>query len=412
MDDGPDTLRLLHTSDWHLGHTLNEYERDREHAAFLAWLLDTIEAERIDALLIAGDVFETSSPSAKALEQWFRFLGTCSRRFPDLDVIAIGGNHDSAARLDAPNALLEGSRLRVVGGYAGRDKADFVFPIARGDLRAWVCAVPFLRPADLPDVSAEDPLIEGVRRVYEGIFDAARAVRGEGEPIIAMGHLYMVGGEISALSERKVLGGNQHALPATIFPNDVAYVALGHLHKAQSVGGSPHVRYAGSPLPLSTTEASYTHQVLSVRIAHNGAAHVTPHHVPRTADIVRIPTMGAASPAEVLSLLAALPDKDSIEPWRAPFVEIHVALVAPEPGFVGAVHDALASRAARLVRIERVRGGTGASLATAEPERTLRELTPEQVFLRLWARKHDAAPSAELLEAFHETVDAVGQGEP
>lgn len=335
MEDRPDTLRLLHTSDWHLGHTLNEYERDREHAAFLAWLLDTIEAEQIDALLIAGDVFETGNPPARALEQWYRFLGACTRRFPDLDVVAIGGNHDSAARLDAPNALLDGSRLRVVGGHAGRDPRDFVFPITRGDLRAWVCAVPFLRPADLPEVTAEDPLIEGVRLVYDGIFEAARAVRASGEPIIAMGHLYMVGGEVSAMSERKVLGGNQHALPVTVFPDDVAYVALGHLHKAQCVGGKPHVRYAGSPIPLSTTEASYVHQVLGVTLDRDGETRITPHVVPRTADIVRVPAEGAAAPEEVFAALGTLPAADALEPWRAPFVDVHVMLDAPDPRSIG-----------------------------------------------------------------------------
>ena len=99
-------MRFLHTSDWHLGHTLHDLPRAWEHAQFLAWLADTIEAERVDALLIAGDVFDTANPPAGAQHAWFAAIGGLRRRFPLLEIVAIGGNHDSAARLDAPVPIL------------------------------------------------------------------------------------------------------------------------------------------------------------------------------------------------------------------------------------------------------------------------------------------------------------------
>jgi exonuclease SbcD len=419
-------VRLLHTSDWHLGHTLCNWPRDLEHAAFLAWLLDTVDSERVDALLIAGDVFETSNPSAATLEQWFRFLGECTRRFPELDVVVIGGNHDSAARLDAPNPLLVHSRVRVVGGLPARQREALVVPVGRGDARAWVCAVPFLRMADLSGAASEgkadrtgasggggggvgngDALIDGVRAIYEGAFTEARCLRRSSrEPLIGMGHLYMVGGEVSELSERKILGGNQHAIPMSAFPADVAYVALGHLHKAQVVGGLPHVRYCGSPLPLSTAEAGYRHQVLLVDLDPSGLREVREVLIPRSVEVVRIPEHGAASLPEILAAVANLSTQDTLERWRWPFIDIRVKLEKPEPGLVAKLHEALERRAGRLVRIERTLTGTGGGLAAGEGRSTLRDLEPELVFLRLYEREFSGAPDAALLSAFHETLEA------
>ena len=405
-------LRLLHTSDWHLGHTLSDWSREKEHAFFLAWLLDTIESEQVDALLIAGDVFETSNPPATALEQWFQFLGNCARRFPSLDVVAIGGNHDSASRLDAPNPLLAHSRLRVVGGMSDRMPEALILPIVSGDFRALVCAVPFLRVPDLAlaDGAAQaDALIDGVRALYAGVFAAARQQAAAGEPLIGMGHLYMVGGEISELSERKVLGGNQHALPVDVFPDDVAYVALGHLHKAQAVGGKDHVRYSGSPLPMSTTEANYRHQVLLVDLEPGGLREVKTLHIPRKVEMVRIPASGESSLPEVLVALKTLPSRSALEDWQWPFVDVRVQLDKPEPGLAQKLREAMEDRAGRLVRIERVLTGTGASLATAESGTSLRDLEPEHVFRRMYERDFQIAPETDQLAAFHEVVDAAKQ---
>ncbi len=405
-------LRLLHTSDWHLGHTLNDWTREQEHEAFLAWLLETIAAEQVDALLIAGDVFEMSNPATVALEQWFRFLAECVRRFPSLDVIAIGGNHDSASRLDAPNPLLTGSRLHVVGGLPGRGREDLVIPLIRGDFRAWVCAVPFLRMPDLQcaeETGKGAALVDGVRSVYGEVFALARQQRTAKEPLIGMGHLYMVGGEVSELSERKVLGGNQHALPVDVFPDDVAYVALGHLHKAQTVGGKAHLRYSGSPLPMATTEASYRHQVLLVDLEPGGVSEVKALLIPRQVEVLRIPDVGAASLPEVLKALKALPEKSALPAWRWPFVDLRVQLEKPEPGLVRRIHEELDDRAARLVRIERVLTGTGAPLAAAETRTALRDLEPEHVFRRMYEKDFEGAPDEAMLEAFHETLEAVKQ---
>ncbi|MFZ5480396.1 MAG: exonuclease SbcCD subunit D C-terminal domain-containing protein [Myxococcota bacterium] len=404
-------MRILHTSDWHLGHTLHDLPRAFEHARFLDWLADTIEAERVDALLVAGDVFDVANPPAAAQHTWFATVGGLRKRFPELEIVVIGGNHDSAARLDAPVPILGALGVHVVGGLpraGGAPDADRLLVPLRGrggEVHAWVAAVPFLREADLPVVDAEDRLVAGVAAVYAGVLDAARARRQRGQALLAMGHCYMVGGAISELSERKVLGGNQHALPAAIFPDDVAYAALGHLHLAQAVGGRDGVRYCGSPIPLSMAEAGYAHQVNLVDLDGEGLADVRALPVPRAVDMVRL---DAGSLEATLLALKALPAGGALPEARWPWLEVSVQLARPEPTLRRQVDEALEGRAARLVRIATRLTGDGAALGDARPGLDLRAMTPEEVFRLKYAREYADPPSPALLAAFHELVQQVG----
>jgi len=405
-------MRLLHTSDWHLGHTLRDYERGPEHAAFVSWLLDVIDEERIDVLLVAGDVFETANPSAAAQEAWYAFLAAARRRAPDLDLIVIGGNHDSAARLDAPSPILSSLGVRVVGGLARRadrtiDHDRIILPVrSRSGERAWIAAVPFLRAHDVVETVGDDVLVDGVRAVYDEIFAAVRARRAPREPIVAMGHLFMVDGRISEESERKILGGNQHALPVDIFPEDVAYAALGHLHLAQHVGPSEHVRYSGSPIPLSMAEMNYPHQVSVIELRDGGLAEVRALRVPRSVELRRIPAVGAAGLAEIVTEVRRLPSADSMPRWTWPFLELVIAMDGPEPLLQQQIDDALEGKAARLVKITRaLRAGGSAGLPLVL--RTLGDLHPEEVFIECYSRAHAAAPTGDYLAAFHELLEAV-----
>lgn len=409
-------MRLLHTSDWHLGHTLYDMSREAEHAAFLEWLLDSLEAHEVDALLVAGDIFDTANPSAEAQAAWYHFIARARRRCPGLDVVVIGGNHDSAARLDAPDPLFAALDVRVVGGLPkARGKVDLerlLVPLrdARGKVGAWVAAVPYLRPADLPLPPGEtgDRLVEGVRTVYAEVLEGARARREKGQALVAMGHCYMVGTELSALSERKILGGNQHALPVDLFPGDVAYVALGHLHKAQRVGGREGVRYSGSPLPLSLSEAGYAHQVLLVELDGEQLSSVRPLHVPRRVDMLRVPSRDAATLEEVEAMLEALPALEPETPdWRRPYLEVCVALPRPEPALRRRVEAALEGRAARLVKLTPAYTGTGHALADGRPGASLKERTPEDVFRARYARDYTEPPDPALLESFHSLLTQV-----
>ncbi|MFL5353911.1 exonuclease SbcCD subunit D C-terminal domain-containing protein [Archangium sp.] len=409
-------MRLLHTSDWHLGHTLYDTSREAEHAAFLEWLLDTLEAQKVDALLVAGDIFDTANPSAEAQAAWYQFVARARRRCPKLDVVVIGGNHDSAARLDAPDPLFSALDVRVVGGLPKSQGTlnleRLLVPLknAQGKVGAWVAAVPYLRPADLPLVAEEagDKLVAGVRSVYAEVLEAARSQRKPGQALVAMGHCYMVGTELSALSERKILGGNQHALPVDLFPEDVAYAALGHLHKAQRVGGREGVRYSGSPLPLSLSEAPYAHQVLLVELEGEQLSSVRPLHVPRRVEMERVPKRDAAELKAVLAELAELPALEPGTPdWRRPYLEVRVSLERPEPALRRQVEDALEGKAARLVKLTPHYTGSGNALAEERPGLSLKERTPEDVFRARYARDYSEPPEPVLLEAFHSLLTQV-----
>jgi exonuclease SbcD len=409
-------LRILHTSDWHLGHTLHDVPRAHEHERFLVWLGDTLEAERIDSLIIAGDVFETANPSAAAQSVWYEFLASTRARLPDLDIAVVAGNHDSAGRLDAPQPLLRGLRIHVVGGVprteSGAVDVDrMVVPLhdSAGTVAAQLVAVPFLRPADLPrdaEGPTGDPLIEGVRSIYARVIDRARELCAEGQALVATGHCYMIGTSLSKTSERRILGGNQHALPMDIFPDDIAYAALGHLHKPQRVGKREHIRYCGSPIPLAMSEARFRHQVLAVDLDGAELANIQAIEVPRAVDMIRIPASGSAPLDEVLPALAALPPlTGSITDGTRPHLEVVVALTRPEPKLRELVEAELEHKSPRLLKLSVEYTGDGASLAESIPAANLRDLDPLDVFLRRYRRDHESEPESRLIDAFSELLD-------
>ena len=412
-------LRLLHTADWHLGHTLREDPRDFEHACFLDWLLQTLEEREVDALLVAGDVFHTSNPPASAQKAWYSFLAELHRRLPELTVVVVAGNHDSAARLEAPEALLRAMRVHLVGGLPrlGREALDLerlVVPLlgSDGQVRARLAAIPFLRPLDLRGAPGDsDPVIPATRRIYDAVLGECARRAGPGEALLAMGHCYMVGGQVSELSERRVQVGNQLALPADIFPETVAYVALGHLHRAQRVGGRDQVRYSGSPIPLSMDEARYCQHVLLVDLEEGGLADLQALEVPRSRELMRLPEQGPQALEQVLELIRALPPADGLPEARRPLLEVLLRLERPQPEAQQQIEEALEGRAPRLIRLGVSYTGSGADLVEAQPQRSLSELQPDEVFRRCYERSHQGEPPAELLAAFHELLESV-QGEP
>ncbi len=430
-------LRLVHTGDWHLGHRLHDVPRDEEHRLFLAWLLDLLEREAADALLVCGDVFDTANPSAAAQRAWYRFLAQASQRVAGLDVLVIAGNHDSAARLEAPAAILEALSVRVVGaiprGEGGiLDVERLVVPLHDRDgiPRAQVAAVPFLRPADLPrgprgeeEDGGLDPMVEGVRAVYASAIAAARARAVEEstdapaadprpQAVLATGHLYLVGTALSELSERKILGGNQHALPHDLFEHGGGvpdYVALGHLHLAQSVA-SDRIRYAGSPLPLSLAERTYRHQVLVVDIEGPGEVTIREERVPRAVPLLRIPQSERLPLGELLPALRALEVPPAASKTLRPLVEVAVQLEAPEPRLRSLVEEAVADKGVRLVRIDVATTGQGESLGEQAPGAGLRDLAPETVFELCYRRTYDDEPADDLRTLFGELVEAAQHG--
>jgi len=415
-------LRVLHTADWHLGHSLHGHSRAHEHAEFLAWLSEVIVAERVDALIIAGDVFDGANPPTAALTMYYEFLATLSRSVPGIDILVIGGNHDSASRLNAAEALLSTIGVHVVGGLVQRSGEDahavdvqkLVVPLtdADGEVAAIVAALPFMRPADLPAVPqiAEDAdtLVEGVREAYRQVLEEARRSKTDKQALIATGHCYMVGSQISEMSERRVLGGNQHALPDTIFPDDVDYVALGHLHKAQRVGRRENVRYSGSPIPLSMSEESYKHQVLLMDFDGGKLVKRRGLKVPRTTELIRIQ---GESLDEILATLEALDDAHLIDDLARPYLDVSLMLSSPVVNLRDKIENALVGKRPNLVKISVTYSGDRKTLSDAHSGQKLADLLPRDVLRRRYLRDYEEEPPEELLKAFAELLDGVAQAE-
>ena len=291
-------MRLVHTSDWHLGKPLCDKTRYDEYEAFLHWLCAYLIKEDVDCLVIAGDIFDTTTPSHQALSLYFQFLHRITSK-TNISVVITGGNHDSASLLNAPDSFLREFQIHVIGA-ALESHADEVIPIYRhgcrdGELCGLICAVPYLRERDL---AALDPCEEGKVREervkqqlyshYQEIYVQADLIRKQHSsslPIIGMGHLFTMGG-VSGDGVRSLYLGDICHIGAEQFP-PFDYLALGHLHRHQLVSGDKTKQYCGSPIAMGFSEAMYHQYILDVTVTAE-TLHVEAVETPRTVDIVRI----------------------------------------------------------------------------------------------------------------------------
>lgn len=273
-------MKILHTSDWHIGSTLYGRKRYDESEQFLQWLIESIKNQSIEALLVAGDIFDTSTPSNTAQELYYRFLNEVSRT-TCRHVIVTGGNHDSPSFLDAPKALLKAFNVHVVGSTAEREEDEvFVLKDAANNPKVIVCAVPFLRDRDVRQSNEgesyrdkENRLVEGIISHYQKVYEEACKERnelGKSLPIIGMGHLFIAGSSIYKRSgetngERDLYVGSLGQVPADRLP-PFDYFALGHLHIPQKVAGSETIRYSGSPMAMNFDEIHQQKSVVIVDI--------------------------------------------------------------------------------------------------------------------------------------------------
>lgn len=269
-------MKILHTSDWHLGQKLAGRDRDEEHRRVLDWLAAFIEQNRVDVLIVAGDVFDIHNPPNSARELYFRFLNKLVQS-KVRHVVIIGGNHDSPYMLEAPKDLLQLLGIRVIGAV-GSSVDDEIIELKdpQGRLELVVAAVPFLRDQDLRQAFEGETIAERYQRVRQAIVEHYHKVAQRIEerlmgdvPVVATGHLYATGATSSARQDNIYLG-NLENINAADFPDIFDYVALGHIHRAQTVGGHQHIRYSGSLIPLSFSETKDDKLVLLIEM-ENGA---------------------------------------------------------------------------------------------------------------------------------------------
>ncbi|WP_407300784.1 exonuclease subunit SbcD [Raoultella ornithinolytica] len=394
-------MRIIHTSDWHLGQNFYSKSRAAEHSAFLDWLLTSAQAHEVDAIIVAGDIFDTGSPPSYARELYNRFVVQLQQTGCQLVVLA--GNHDSVATLNESRDILAFLKTTVV---ASAGHAPFILPQRDGTPGAIFCPVPFLRPRELVTSQAghsggekQQLLLNAISDYYQQQYEAACTLRGDLPlPIVASGHLTTVGASKSD-AVRDIYIGTLEAFPASHFP-PVDYVALGHIHRAQKIGGSDHIRYSGSPIALSFDETGKSKSVNLVTFSDGHLAEVLPLTVPVTQPL-------AVLKGDFSSI------SEQLTQWRdapqEPVVWLDIEITSDEY-----LHDIQRKIQAQtedlpveVLLVRRSRAQRERILA-GERRETLSELQVEEVFERRLAQETlEEAQRLRLTQLFNETLHSL-----
>lgn len=404
-------MRILHTSDWHLGQHFMGKTRLAEHQAFIDWLLQQVAQQQVDCVIIAGDIFDTGAPPSYARELYNAFI--VALHDSGAQLIVLGGNHDSVATLAESQSLLARLSTRVIPSVADPLAQQLlVLPQRDGTPGALLCAVPFIRPRDVmlsqAGQSAADKqqsLQQAIQQHYTQLYALATAKRSElgmPLPIIATGHLTTVGASASE-SVREIYVGSLDAFPSNAFPA-VDYIALGHIHRPQMVGGLEHIRYCGSPIPLSFDEIAQQKQVLLVELDARGLQAVTPLLVPRFQPM-------ASLRGSLIELQAGLAD---IAQLGMPQQPVWLELLVSADDYLNDLQTRIQAMVEGLplevLRIRRERTQSGATLQGKQNE-TLDELSPQEVFAqRLQDETLDSGLQQQLQLRYTQIVAELQEG--
>ena len=398
-------MRILHTADWHLGKRLYGKKRHEEFEAFLAWLMTTIRQERIDILLITGDIFDTNTPGNRTQQLYYSFLRQLIDS-PCRHVVITAGNHDSPSFLAAPRELLHAFNIHIVGSIS-EDPADEVITLhdTDGIPEAIICAVPYLRDRDLRSSEAgesteekEKKLLEGIRNHYAAVAAIASQKRTACKnpiPIIATGHLFAAGGKRTEDDGvRELYIGTLSRITADVFSDAFDYVALGHLHSAQKVNNADNIRYSGSPLPMSFSEAGQQKILYVLEWDENNTR--------MTIDSITIPPLQHLEriKGKRTDILNAVQQLTHTSAW----LEILYEGKEPVEDLRDVLEAMIADSNVVILRIKSNRHDT-LSLSQKHPLETLEDLSSTDVFERC-LKKHDIPEEqrSSLRETYQEAL--------
>ncbi|WP_319783101.1 exonuclease subunit SbcD [Oceanisphaera sp. IT1-181] len=409
-------MRILHTSDWHLGQHFMGKTRLEEHQAFLRWLVEQVQSQAVDAVLVAGDVFDTGTPPSYARELYNDFIVELQQTGAQL--VILGGNHDSVAMLNESRGLLGCLNVQVIPGVLA-DIEHQVLTLYKGDGEpgAVLCAVPFIRAREVMSSesgqSASDKqqsLQQAIAAHYQQLFERAEklsqnheAAHGRRLPIIGTGHLTTVGAS-SSDSVREIYIGTLDAFPANAFP-PLDYLALGHIHRPQKVGGHEHMRYCGSPIALSFDEVGQQKEVLLVDLDENGLSAITPLAVPIFQPLARVKgnLVELATAMQAVAVEHTALSQTDLCQTKNVWLEVTVAEDDYLTDLQPRVEQLAEGLALEILLVRRQRSAQQATL-TADARITLSELSPLQVFERRLAAE-ELAPERELaLQSLYQTL--------
>lgn len=396
-------MKILHTSDWHIGHTLYAKKRYDEHEQFLQWLKATICEREIGALIVAGDVFDNGAPGGQAQRLYYDFLTslleTCCQT-----VVVVAGNHDSPTLLEAPSGVLERLNIHTIGLPDAPERHVIPMRRADGTVGALCVAVPYLRKSELVRLeddgeSSDERIVRATAQFYRELVQAALNLREQygNIPILATGHLFAAGALHSeGDGVRELYVGSLGQVGADIFPPEIDYVALGHIHGAQRVAGRDNIRYCGAPLAMSFSETS---QKRVLEVDFSGEMAVNEIEVPAFARLVAV----RGGREEILSELAALVNEDA---W----VEVTYTGTDACPHLASDVNDAVKGGRAQVLSI-RAAGAAGRSISADEAE-TLETLSVQDVFLRcLESAGISGEQRGALISGFNEIIAGLEDAE-
>lgn len=412
------TLRILHTSDWHLGSSLESASRDEEHRRFLEWLLVTLRDEAIDVLLLAGDVFHYAQPSAEAQRLYYGFLARVGAETKVRQMVVIGGNHDSASRLDAPREVLDALRIHVVGGLGGEPSTweRCLCPIERpgGGVDAVVLAVPFvhefrlgIRTTGRSSAEITADFREEFSRLYTWLADRAEK-RWPGAPLIATGHMTCVGAERGEYGTEIHQVGTIGGLPGDIFDPRLEYIALGHIHRMFPIEGT-RARYSGSPLAMNVVEARSQRFVIRIELdaslpaGQRATTHKIP--VPKWREILEV----TGPTEEVLARLRAIQSPHELPPFVYVNLEVDEYLTDGPFRVNEAIETHPLATRPRVVEVHQKVAGREDAPTGSEERTSLRGMKPEEVFVRLHQAQLKSPPGDLLLTAFRTVLSQLDE---
>ncbi|AUC84184.1 exonuclease sbcCD subunit D [Polaribacter sp. ALD11] len=397
-------MKILHTADWHLGHRLHENSQFEEQNLFLSWVENYIITEKIDVLLISGDVFDTGSPSNQSLEMYYSFLvklkGTSCK-----SIIITGGNHDSAGTLNAPKHILNALSIKVVG-KATEKMEDEVFKIEINNEKVIIAAVPYLRDGDIRRAVAGesfDELTDKYKTALINHYDAAAAqselINTTDAPVIAMGHLFATGGSVSD-SEQNIYVGTLGHIGANDFPAYFDYIALGHLHRPQIIGRNERVKYAGSPHILSFSEINYDKKIVVLTLENNIISKIDDVVVPRFREFHKLTGTMSECMQQFPNIVS---NSFQLTPW--------VEIVLNENNTINT--DELKKEAEKYsfeilkTALKNQRKNKGIE-ELLENTKSIKELLPTEVFqLKCEEMGYDLKKSPKVWDAFNEILQSV-----
>lgn len=403
-------MRIIHTSDWHLGQHFMGKTRQAEHQAFFTWLIEQTLQHAVDAVIVVGDLFDTAAPPSYARELYNNFI--VALRKTGATLIILGGNHDSVATLSESRALLACLNTYVIAGVNDPAGAQVLtLNLKNGQPGALLCAVPYIRPRDVLQSQAGQSADEKQLSLQQAIQDHYRTLFSQADnlrqslgplPIIATGHLTTVGASVSD-SVREIYVGSLEAFPTDAFPA-ADYIALGHIHRPQKVGGHEHIRYCGSPLPLSFDEARQQKEILIVDFTPTGLQQVTPLPIPCFQPLLTVHGTLDTLPPQIEA--AALQGNAARPVW----LEITVCADGYISDLQSPIGKMVGNLPVEVLRIKRERTLDTTALKRQAQE-TLTELTPTDVFnFRLAAENLDTNQQERLRTCYRQMVQNIVEG--